>query len=81
MATQKPDGELVLTVPPETQINLRLLAAADSYSWRWGSSSSSKGGGVPTDIPETHEGDVDMWLTAGKSIIVRLEAAKPDQSV
>lgn len=75
------DGELTLTIPEGGYVNLRLLAASDP-SWKWSSSSTgaavtaaasatNPAGNTPQAFTST--GDVDIWLAAGKSIIVKID--------
>jgi hypothetical protein len=70
------DGKLVFTVASKDPVNLRLLAAADP-SWKWSSSSSSAAAGLSAATLPALEGvgDVDIWLAAGKSIIIQIKPA------
>jgi hypothetical protein len=70
------DGQLTFTVAPEDFANLRLLATSDP-SWKWSSSSSGTSlaaattDGTPPTLQGT--GDVDIWLEAGKSILIEIK--------
>lgn len=70
------DGDLVLTVPKGTDVNLRLVATTDQPSWRWSSSSSGLVAAAdPDSVVHEGTGDIDIWLKAGKSITIKLDQA------
>ena len=71
------DGALTLTIPAGGYVNLRLLAASDP-SWKWSSSTTTAAASTTAPATNTPQafastGDVDIWLAAGKSIIVKID--------
>jgi hypothetical protein len=72
-SSSSPDAVLTITVPKGTDINLRVASTTEERSWRWSSSSTTAANLLSTSEFHDGTGDVDIWLRAGKSIILKLE--------